>query len=97
MNNNIMIYVGLICIIDRSVPMEEETQVFDFLMANVESFVGIDVANEEAFPCKRFSSWFQQARAAGLGLTCHAGMSTHNIAKTDYFIHRVCFGQVNRL
>jgi adenosine deaminase len=64
----------LICIIDRSQPFDEEIKVFEFLMANKNDFVGIDIANDETFSVKPFISWYQQARAAGLGLTCHAGM-----------------------
>jgi adenosine deaminase len=58
---------------DRGRPIEQEQEVFEFLMSHKDDFVGIDVANDEAFSAKPYASWYQEAKAAGLGLTCHAG------------------------
>lgn len=71
------IAVGLICIIDRSEPFDDEFEVFKFMMAHRDDFVGIDIANSELFPCKPFAPWYQQARAVGLGLTCHSGEASN--------------------
>jgi adenosine deaminase len=72
------IAVGLLCIFDRSQPMEDEVAVFNFLMDHRDDFVGIDIANDEVFPCQPYAHWFQAAKAAGLGLTCHAGDDQKN-------------------
>ncbi|MCB0411538.1 MAG: adenosine deaminase [Bdellovibrionales bacterium] len=65
---------GLICIIQRILPVKEAEQVTDFAIENKDSFIGLDLAdNEVGFDSKPFSSFFARAKKAGLGITVHSG------------------------
>jgi len=66
--------VGLICIIQRILPIKEAEFVTDFAIDHRETFVALDLAdNEEGFDSKPFSPFFLRAKKAGLGITVHAG------------------------
>lgn len=66
--------VGLICIIQRILPVKDSVKVFDFVMTNKDTFVGVDLAdNEEGFDSKPFAPYFLNAKKAGLGITIHSG------------------------
>lgn len=68
------IAVGLICIIQRIKSFEIASQVTDFAIDHKDSFIGIDLAdNEEGFDPKKFAPLFQKARKAGLHITIHSG------------------------
>lgn len=65
---------GLIAIIQRILPVSEGKRVTDFVIANRDTFIGIDLAdNEVGFDSKPFAPLFEKARAAGLHITVHAG------------------------
>jgi adenosine deaminase len=71
---NADIAVGLIGIIRRTLPLAEAQKVADFITANTDSFVGIDLADQELdYPGREFAQLFRKARARGLGITIHAG------------------------
>ncbi len=66
--------VGLIAIIQRTLPFSEGERVTQFAIDNRKTFVGLDLAdNEVGFDSKKFSSLFQRARAEGLHITVHSG------------------------
>lgn len=66
--------VGLICIIQRILPIKEAEAVTEFAIDHKNTFVGLDLAdNEEGFDSKPFSPFFKKAKNAGLGITVHAG------------------------
>ncbi|MBX3021030.1 MAG: adenosine deaminase [Bdellovibrionales bacterium] len=66
--------VGLVCIIQRILPVKDAERVTDFAIANKDTFVGLDIAdNEEGFDSKPFAPLFKRAAAAGLGITVHSG------------------------
>ena len=66
--------VGLIGIIRRTLPFDEASQVADFIVNNADTFVGMDLADQEIdFPGREFSALFDRAKKAGLGVTIHAG------------------------
>jgi len=68
------IAVGLLCIIQRILPVKEAERVTDFAIENRDSFVGLDLAdNEVGFDSKPFAPFFKRAREAGLGITVHSG------------------------
>jgi adenosine deaminase len=68
------IAVGLICIIQRILPVADAERVVDFAIANKDSFVGLDLAdNEQGFDSKPFAPLFLRAKKAGLGITIHSG------------------------
>lgn len=72
------IAVGLICIVQRILPVTDATRVIDFAIANKDSFVGVDLAdNEEGFDSKPFAPLFLKAKKAGLGVTIHSGEAPH--------------------
>ena len=71
---NADIAVGLIGIIRRTLPLPEAQKVADFITANADSFVGIDLADQELnYPGQEFAQLFRKAKARGLGITIHAG------------------------
>ncbi|MEO0336745.1 MAG: adenosine deaminase, partial [Pseudomonadota bacterium] len=66
--------VGLICIIQRILPVEDAERVTQFAIDNKETFVGLDLAdNEVGFDSKPFSPFFLKAKESGLGITVHSG------------------------
>ncbi|MGV0033808.1 MAG: adenosine deaminase [Candidatus Azotimanducaceae bacterium WSBS_2022_MAG_OTU7] len=68
------IAVGLIGIIRRTLPLPEAQKVADFITANADSFVGMDLADQELdYPGREFSLLFRKAKEHGLGITIHAG------------------------
>lgn len=70
--------VGLIAILQRIKPLSEAERVVDFVIENKESFLGLDLAdNEEGFDPKPFAPLFAKARKAGLRITVHSGEIPH--------------------
>jgi len=70
--------VGLICIVQRILPVKEAEKVIDFAIAHKQTFVGLDLAdNEEGFDSKPFAPSFNKGRKAGLGITIHSGEAPH--------------------
>ena len=70
--------VGLICIVQRILPVSDATRVIDFAIAQKGGFVGVDLAdNEEGFDSKPFAPLFLKAKKAGLGVTIHSGEAPH--------------------
>lgn len=68
--------VGLIGILGREWDLPTATRVTDFFIANRDTVIGMDLANDEAnFDGKPFAGLFRKARSAGLHLTVHAGES----------------------
>lgn len=66
--------VGLICIANRDLDKNEANNVSDFAIANKGSFVGFDLAGDEAAaPPKQFEKVFSKVRAAGMAVTVHSG------------------------
>ncbi len=67
---------GLIGILGREWDLPTATRVTEFILANRDTFVGMDLANDEAnFSGRPFTGLFRQAKEAGLHLTVHAGES----------------------
>jgi adenosine deaminase len=72
------IAVGLVCIIQRILPVKDAEKVTDFAIANKDTFCGLDIAdNEEGFDSKPFAPFFAKAAKAGLGITVHSGEAPH--------------------
>lgn len=66
--------VGLIGILGRILPMDEVKKAFDFIISNKDTFLALDLAdNEDGFDCKPFAPLFEKAKNIGLGITVHAG------------------------
>lgn len=66
--------IGLICIIQRIKPYEVAEKVVDFAIDHKDSFLALDLAdNEEGFDPKIFAPLFQKAKKAGLHITVHSG------------------------
>lgn len=71
---NADIAVGLIGIIRRTLPLPEAQKVADFITANADTFVGMDLADQELdYPGREFAQLFRKAKEQGLGITIHAG------------------------
>ena len=68
------IAMGLICIVQRTLPMEQAKKVVDFAIAHRDTFVGLDLAdNEIGTDLRPFAPLFHRAKAEGLGITAHSG------------------------
>lgn len=66
--------VGVIGILGRIQPVPEAKKSADFIIENKDTFVAIDLAdNEEGFDCKPFAPLFEKAKEAGLRITVHSG------------------------
>lgn len=66
--------VGFICIIQRILGVEVGEKVTDFAIANKDSFIALDLADDEvAFAAEPYAQVFQKAKKAGLDITVHAG------------------------
>ncbi|QLY25106.1 adenosine deaminase [Bdellovibrio sp. KM01] len=75
------IAVGLICIVQRVKPFAVAEKVVDFAIDNKDSFVALDLAdNEEGFDPKVFAPLFQKAKKAGLHITVHSGETPNDQA-----------------
>lgn len=68
--------VGMICIVQRVKSYEVAAEVVDFAIDHKNSFIGLDLAdNEEGFDPKTFAPLFQKAKKQGLHITVHSGES----------------------
>jgi adenosine deaminase len=68
------IAVGFIAIIQRILPFAEGERVAEFAIANRDTFVALDLAdNEVGFDSRPFAPLFKRAREAGLHITVHSG------------------------
>lgn len=77
--------VGLSCIIQRILPIAEAERVTEFAIEHRSTFISLDLAdNEEGFDSKPFSPFFLRAKAAGLGITIHAGEI--NTPKAPFYV-----------
>jgi adenosine deaminase len=66
--------VGLIAIFQRIKPLREAENVLDFVLNNKDTFVGVDLAdNEDGFDPGPFEKIFSRAKSNGLRITIHAG------------------------
>ncbi len=68
------IAVGLICIIQRTKPLEVAQKVANFAIDNKDTFIALDLAdNEDGFEPSLFAPVFQNAKKSGLHITVHSG------------------------
>ncbi len=75
-SRHLPVAVGLIAIVQRVKTVSVGQSVIDFAIEHRETFVGVDLAdNEEGFEPKPFEAMFQKARSNGLHVTIHAGES----------------------
>lgn len=66
--------VGLICILQRTLPYEKVEKVTQFAIENKNSFLALDLAdNEDGFEPAKFAPLFAKAKSAGLQITVHSG------------------------
>lgn len=68
------IATGLICILQRILPLDKVASVTDFAIANKETFLALDLADNEAgSEPRKFAKDFERAKKAGLHITVHTG------------------------
>ena len=71
---NFPMTVGLICILQRILPIEKSHYVTDFVIENKNTFLALDLAdNEQGSEPKKFAPLFNKAKKAGLHITVHSG------------------------
>lgn len=77
--------VGIMCIIQRILPVPEAESVTQFAIDNKDTFVGLDLAdNEVGFDSKPFAPFFKKAAASGLGISIHSGEA--NVPKAPRYV-----------
>jgi adenosine deaminase len=75
------IATGLICILQRILPFERSQAAMRFAIENRDTFLGVDLAdNEEGFEPRKFASLFQEAKSKGLRITVHSGEAPNSAA-----------------
>lgn len=75
------IKTGLIAIIQRILGPAEAEKVTDFAIGNRDTFVGLDLAdNEEGFEPRLFAKMFEKAKTSGLRITVHSGEAPSPLA-----------------
>lgn len=85
--------VGLIGILDRCSTIEEATQAANFFIANKDTFVGVDLANdEERFDGLHLVPLFERCKKEGLQVTIHAGEIPTQCSPTNVDIAIEQFG-----
>jgi|TARA_B110000116_G_C16789247_1_gene562758 adenosine deaminase len=68
------IAVGLICLLQRIKPIKENEYWCDWAIDHKGEILALDLADDEVgFPPSQFAHIFMKAKAAGLGITIHAG------------------------
>lgn len=68
------IAAGLICILQRTLPLEKTALVTDFAIENKSTFLGLDLADSESEgEPEKFAPLFQKAKKQGLHITVHSG------------------------
>ncbi len=65
--------VGLIGIVQKTLPLKDAARTVAFIAENADSFVGLDFADHDTHPLEAYRPLVDVARRAGLGLTVHAG------------------------
>jgi len=66
--------VGLICLLQRIKPLKENEYWCDWAIEHKGEILALDLADDEVgFPPSQFAHIFMKAKAAGLGITIHAG------------------------
>lgn len=72
---------GLICILQRILPLDKVEKVTQFAIENKNTFLAVDLAdNEEGFEPKKFAPYFSRLRNAGLFVTIHSGEAPSPLA-----------------
>ncbi len=65
--------VGLIVIVQKTLPLGEAGRTVGFAVECADTLVGIDFADRDTHPLEAYAPLTEKARAAGLHLTVHAG------------------------
>jgi adenosine deaminase len=65
--------LGLIGIVQKTLPLAEAARTVDFMVENAASFVGLDFADKDTHALHAYAPLVDRARRAGLRLTVHAG------------------------
>ncbi|GIL17536.1 MAG: adenosine deaminase [Oligoflexia bacterium] len=74
MAKDLPIAVGLICILQRTLPLKESEKVLDFALECKNTWVGFDLADDEdSGPANQFQKLFERVQNAGVPITIHAG------------------------
>lgn len=65
--------VGLIGIVQKTLPLRDAARTVEFIAGNADSFVGLDFADKDTHELESYRPLVDIARDAGLRLTVHAG------------------------
>jgi adenosine deaminase len=67
------IAIGLIGIVQKTLPLEAAAKTVDFMVESARTFIGLDFADKDTMPLAEYAPLVDKARAAGLRVTAHAG------------------------
>ena len=65
--------VGLVGIVQKTLPLHAARKTIEFIIANADTFVGLDFADQDTMPLATYAPFVEKAQEAGLHLTTHAG------------------------
>lgn len=65
--------VGLIGIVQKTLPINNAARTVDFIVDCADSFVALDFADKDTHELRAYATMVEKARSAGLRLTVHAG------------------------
>lgn len=65
--------VGLIGIVQKTLPLDDAARTADFVVECAESFVGLDFADKDTHELRAYAPMAEKARKCGLHVTVHAG------------------------
>ena len=65
--------VGLIGIVQKTLPLDAAGKTIEFMIENADTFVGLDFADQDTMPLATYAPLVEKAHEAGLQLTTHAG------------------------
>jgi len=65
--------VGLIGIVQKTLPLASAARTIDFVIENAESFIALDFADQDTHPLEAYGPMVDKARKADLNVTVHAG------------------------
>ena len=65
--------IGLIGIVQKTLPLNEAWKTIEFIIENADTFVGLDFADQDTMPLATYAPLVEKAHEAGLHLTIHAG------------------------
>lgn len=86
--------VGLIGIVQKTLPLPDAARTVDFMIDHADSFVGLDFADRDTHELAAYRPLVERARRAGLSLTVHAGEEPGSAGQVRDAIEQLDAGRI---